>query len=300
MLSKKRIGNWLLDWVAYIIGSILYSASFNIFTVPNNIAPGGLSGIAIVLNHLLGFPVGTTILVLNIPIFMIGAKILGLKFLSKTIVATVMASLFIDLLAPFMPAYTGDSLLSALYGGVLMGAGMGIIFLRGGTTGGTDIIARVVNKAKPHLSMGRIILLFDAVIITGAGIAYRSVNSALYAVIVIFSSSMVIDRILYGMDAGKAVMVVSGKNEEIAKAIMDRMQRGVTLLEAHVAYTKEKRNVIYCVVRRHETSRLRKLIDAIDPHAFMTIGDVGEIIGEGFKEGEKRESAKRVNAPSAK
>ena len=285
MKQRSRAWNTALDILALVAGSALYAGAVNLFTVPNNIAPGGVTGIATIFNHLFGLPIGTMILIINIPLFLIGAKVMGFRFLGKTAVATVLVSVFIDVSAPFIDrfAYTSDSLLASVYGGVLSGAGLAIIFLRGGTTGGTDILARVIHRYKPHFSMGRLILILDAIIITGAGIAYRSVDSALYAVIVIFASSVVIDRVLFGADAGKAVYVMSKKSEEITKAIMERMGRGVTLLDGHGAYTGQKKTIILCVVRKHETTRLRRLVDEIDPDAFMLISGAGEVLGEGFK-----------------
>ena len=280
MISKPKV--LLTDAAALVTGSLLYAASVNIFTAPNHIAPGGLTGIATLLHYLFGLPIGTTALLLNLPLFFAGFKILGRRFLGKTVVATLLASLFIDLTAPLFPSYTGDSLLAALYGGVISGAGLSLIFLRGGTTGGTDVAARIVRHYRPHISMGRAILVVDLIIIAASGLVYHNINSALYALIAIYASTVLIDKVLYGARMGKILYIVSEKNRELASIITSRFQRGVTLLHAQGGYSGQEKRVLFCVVRGPEVSRLRKAVCEIDPQAFLVISEAGEILGEGF------------------
>ena len=282
MTGKTK--NFMADAVVLLLGSLLYAASVNIFTAPNDIAPGGLTGIGIILHSLFGLPVGTVMLLFNLPLFYAGGKILGWKFLGKTVIATLLVSAAIDLSAPWAPAYTGNPLLAAIYGGVLSGAGLALIFLRGGTTGGTDIAARIIRHYRPHFSMGRLILVLDLFIIVAAGLVYRNVDSALYALIAIFASSMLIDNILYGAQMGKVIYIVSDHSQTLAQAITTQCQRGVTLLDAQGAYSGKDKSMLFCVVRRPEVARLRRVVYETDPHAFMVIAEAGEIIGEGFQE----------------
>ena len=266
-----------------ILGCGIYAVSVNMFTVPNDIAPGGVTGISTVLNRLFGLPVGTMIIILNIPLFIIGFKKIGRKFLIKTVAATALMSVLIDVFALFTVPYTGDRLLAALYGGVLSGTALSLVFLSGGTTGGTDILARLIFKKLPHIPMGRLIMTVDAFVIVFAAIAFRSLESALYAIIVIFASSRVVDGVLYGADRGKLVIVMSAAPQRIAADILNELRRGATLLEGEGAYSRKKSGVLLCAVRRQEVSRLHAIINRNDPKAFVVVTEAGGIFGEGFR-----------------
>lgn len=273
----------LKDGAALLIGSALYSISVNSFTAPNHIAPGGVTGISTILHYLFGFPIGTLILLFNIPIIAVGVMKLGVKFLAKTIIATVLISVMVDFLYVFLPVYRGNTILVSLYGGVLAGFGLAVIFLRGGTTGGTDIIARLIHLKFPHFSMGRIILVLDFLVISLAAVAFQSLESALYAMIAIFTASKIIDNILYGADKGKVLMIISEKPQELAQEIMLNLARGVTIIDGVGAYSSKRKEIIFCAVRRNETARLHKIIRDVDKLAFTVALEAGEIIGEGFK-----------------
>ncbi|HCC35001.1 MAG TPA: YitT family protein [Ruminococcaceae bacterium] len=266
-----------------IAGSAVFAASVTVFSAPNEIAPGGLTGIATVLNYLFAWPIGTAILIMNIPVFLIGAAKLGIKFLAKTLFASVLVSVFIDLFTALIPAYTGNPMLAAIYGGLLSGTGLALVFLRGGTTGGADIAAKLISLKFPHISVGRIFLILDLCVILFATAVYRNVESGLYAIIFIFVSSQLVDRILYGADKGKIMLVISGRSKEIAGEIMLKLSRGVTLLKASGAYTGEDKQVLMCAVRLSETARLHTIVKSLDRDAFIIVADAGEISGEGFK-----------------
>ncbi len=281
-MDKSRVKHLLGDLGFFLVGTLFYSISVNIFTLPSNIAPGGLTGISTLLNYLFNTPVGTMILILNVPLFILAAKFIGTKFLAKTVVATAMSSVMIDITALFLPQYHGDGLLAAVYGGVFSGIGLSLIFLRGGTTGGTDILARLIQKIFPYISLGQIILFTDIFIIAASTIVYKSVNSGLYAAIVIFTSTTIIDKSIYGANMGKVVYVFSEQNAKISEEIMKSLERGVTLLESKGGYSGEKQNVLMCAVRRHEVFRLRKIVLEFDPNAFVIVGDVGQVMGNGF------------------
>lgn len=283
---KRKNGTALsaaLDILIFTAGSALYAVGINCFASPNGIAPGGLTGVAIILNHLFHLPIGMTIILLNVPLFAVGLKRIGVRFILRTMAATLIMSVLIDAAAPFLPEYTGNTLLACLYGGVLTGAGLALVFLRGATTGGTDIIAKLINGRFPFLSVGRVILAADVVIIAASAAAFKSVESALYAMIMIFTSSRIIDGALYGADKGKILFIVTSLPREISAAVMEEISRGVTVLEGRGAYSGEKRCVLMCAARRQETAKIQGIVRRIDAGAFIVVTEAGEIIGEGFK-----------------
>lgn len=279
----KSVYTLLVDGIVIIIATILYAISVNAFSAPNNIAPGGATGLSTLFNHLFATPIGLGIIAINLPLFIIGLIKFGFKFMAKTIAATVVLSFGIDLAAPYIQPYMGDTLLAALFGGLLSGAALGFVFSRGATTGGSDLGALLINKKIPHIPMGKLILLVDILVITTATVVYGSFESALYAGVMLFTSSSVIDKALYGSDSGKFMLIISKDNEKIARAILDQVGRGVTILDGQGAYSKDNRPVILCAVRRPEAYRVRSVIKSIDHEAFIVVGDASEIIGEGFK-----------------
>ncbi len=285
---KNKFMTTLIDYVVMFVGAVIYAASVNTFTSPNDIAPGGLTGIATMLNHLFSLPIGIMILVLNIPLFIWGAVENGKKFLTKTIIATVFVSVIIDVMAPFSYKYEGDTLLAALFGGLLSGIGLAIIFFRGGTTGGTDIIARNIHKHFPHVSMGTVILAADAVIFVAAAIVYQSIESALYAVITIFVSTKVIDTVIYGVahDNGKLMFIITDKYEELSQAIIEQVGRGVTQLDAHGAYNNDNKKVLMCAVRPSQVHKTKVLVNSVDENAFIVVTTANAISGNGFASSE--------------
>jgi len=280
---NKKSSN-ILDWLLYFAGIIIFSISITMFTAPNNIAPGGLTGVSTVIKHITDIPIGTMYLILNIPVFILGYVFFKFRFIAKTIVLTLLLSFSIDLIAMFIAPYTENKLLACVYGGILSGIGLAIIHVRGASTGGTDIIARVINKRLSFLSMGKIILSLDALVVISAAVFFRSLESGLYAMITMYVSSKMIDSIIYGADKGKVVLVNSGKNDLIVEDIFKIMGRGVTVLNSTSAYTGAEKKVIMCAVRRHETVAIHKIIRNNDPEAFVITFEAGEITGEGFRQ----------------
>lgn len=282
--NKPKIASILLDAVFIIIGSALFAVSVNMFTAPNNIAPGGLTGLGTIINYLTGLPIGTVILLGNIPVFIWAYFETGFRFLTKTIATTLVSSIFIDVSALWLPAYYGDTLLVTVFGGLLSGAGLSLIFLRGGTTGGTDLAANLLNRHFPHISIGKFILAIDLIVILLSALVYKNLESPLYGVIIIFITSKVVDAILYGANTGtgKTMFVMSQKSEEIAQAVMENLERGATLLTSMGAYTKRQGYTLLLAVRRQEVHKTYEIIYQIDPHAFIVVGDAGNITGEGF------------------
>lgn len=281
-IDKKAI---FIDAICFIAGSLLYAVSINVFTAPNNIAAGGVTGISTMLNYLFGTPIGMVGTILNIPLFIWGYKDVGLKFISKTIIATFSISIAIDATANIFTPYQDNMLIVMIIGGVCCGSGLALIFMRGGTTGGTDLASTLINRRFRFLSLGKILFFADFLVVAASWAVYGEIESPFYAVVIIFVSTKVIDSILYGTDigSGKLMFIISNDNDEIAKLIMSDMDRGVTALKSRGCYSNNEGEMLLCGVRRHEVHHIFDLIHQIDENAFIMVGDVGEIRGEGFK-----------------
>lgn len=282
--KKKKILDLLVDNFFWILGCVLYASAINYFNVPNNIAQGGFSGLAIVINYLTDLPVGAVNFALNIPVLILAWIFIGKKFVAKTLWVTAILSASIDIIDAYIPyEYTGDKLLATIFSGVLLGAGVAIVASRGATTGGTDVLSKLLRLLFPHLSYGKLVMFSDLVVIAVSAIVFQSIESALYAGIVIFASSKVIDYILYGMGKSKMLMVITDKSEEISHAIVSQSPRGVSIVPVTGAYSGESKNMLVCVLRSNEVSSVIKLIKSIDPNTFTIITEANEIIGKGFK-----------------
>ncbi|HHV43147.1 MAG TPA: YitT family protein [Firmicutes bacterium] len=250
------------------------------FLIPNRIAAGGVSGLATVLYHVTGLPVGVTMLAINIPLLYATFRIIGVSFSVRTIVGTVVLSLTIDLLEPFVPAVTQDPLLAAIYGGVLSGIGIGLAFYFGGSTGGTDLAARLLNHFT-RLTVGQSLLIIDMIIIGVAGIFFGA-EAALYAILALYLSSKTIDLIQEGQGGARAAFIISQRPQQISDRILRELERGVTALHGKGMYTQREREILMAIVSRSEVVRLKRLVHEEDPAAFMIITDAREVLGEGF------------------
>lgn len=280
----SNIHTTVIDYAIIACGAFVYGVSVVMFTSPNNIAPGGMTGVATMLNYLFGLPIGAMIFVMNIPLFIWGAVENGVSFLTKTVIGTALVSVSIDLLTPFLPVYTGDSLLASIFGGLLNGVGLGFIFYRGGSTGGTDIVALNIHKHFPHISTGNIILLTDILILIIVFIVYGSLESVLYALTAIFVSIKMIDTISYGTSRGngKLIFIVTSNYRAISALILNTIERGVTLLEGEGAYSGEKKKIVMCAVRTQQVHKITTAVHKIDSRAFIIVTTAGAISGEGF------------------
>ena len=277
--KNDRARSLLASYGQIAAGCVIGGAAYPLFLVPNSIAPGGLTGVATILNHLLGLPVGTTSLVMNIPLFILGWHAMGRIFVWRSLMATVLFSLAIDLIG--LAPVTLDPLLGTLYGGVLLGAGLGLILRGGATTGGTDMVARMVHRRFPGLSVGTFLFAIDFVVVVLAGLL-MGVSEALYALICIFVSSKVIDAVMVGFTANKACYIISERWEQVSARILKEMDRGATLLTAQGAYSRGERPVILCVAARSEVPALKSIVREEDEHAFMFVTEAHEALGEGF------------------
>ena len=268
-----------MAWLQIVIGCVIGAAAYPTFLDPGRIAPGGLTGVAMILKHLWGWDIGITSLILNIPLFIVGYRAMGKVFAFRSLVATVLFSLLIDLLP--LRAITVDPLLGTLYGGILLGIGLGFILRGGATTGGTDMCARLVHKYLPFLSVGMFLFLIDCVVIIAAWIFIGS-SEALYALICIFVSGKAVDMVMLGLSQNKACFVITDAWERVSQRLLTEMERGVTQLSARGAYTGTERPVVLCVLPPQEVSRLKDIVRQEDEKAFMFITEAHEALGEGF------------------
>ena len=273
----------VIDNICWIVGCSLYSIGVVAFALPNSIAQSGTTGLAIIVNHLFEFiPLGTANFLLNVPLMILAFIFIGWRFVAKTMWVTVILSATLDLFTKFLPTYTGDKILAAIFCGVWTGAGLASVFMRGATTGGTDIVGRLVHKAFPHIQIGKVIMAADAIIVILGAVVFRSIESAMYAVIVIFVNSRLLDYILYGTGSGKLLLAVTEHAQEISDAITSKMGRGVSILPVKGGYTGKEKNMVVCAVKKNEVPQLTKIIRQIDTDTFIIITEAGEILGEGF------------------
>ncbi|HEX3039321.1 MAG TPA: YitT family protein [Caproiciproducens sp.] len=289
--AKEKAIEIVKDLLFFTVGSFIYGISVVQFTAPNNIAPGGVTGISTMINYISGWPIGSTGLLINIPIFIWAIIEIGYKLVGKTMIATVLVSVAIDTAGLIVPPYKGDPMLASIFGGVIGGIGLALVFMRGGTTGGSDLAARVLGRRIRHLSMAKLMLGIDLTVVLVSAFIYKSMESALYAVITIFVTTKLIDTILYGTDigTGKMLFIMSAKNNEIAKDILNDMDRGVTVLKSRGAYSGREGEVLLCALRRYEVVKVKDIVRHHDKNAFMIVGDAGEISGEGFREAKQED-----------
>ncbi len=281
-IHRNKIKEFLADTLVFILGGILYSVAINCFLSRNNILNGGFTGVATIINFLFDLPIGTVLFIMNIPVFAVAFKKLGVRFVLRTVWATLINSTLIDI-GVLLPVYQNDLLLSSLFGGALTGIALGIIFVRNATTGGVDIIAKLIQLKNPHISMGRSILLFDAAIVVLGGIVYGNVESMLYAAVVIFVSAQVLDYIIYGVSRGAMIMIITKKSDEIRRMIINDFNRGVTVLKGQGGYSGEDKNVLLCACYDNQAQKFIKKIKSADENAFFIVTQSKQILGNGFK-----------------
>lgn len=263
--------------------AVLLALGICLFSAPNRIVGGGISGIASVLFILFGAPIGTVSLALNIPLLLLGWRKLGHRFILRTLRITVIMSVIMDAVTALLPPYAGEPLIAAVFGGVLSGAGLGIILMRGDSTGGTDILVMLVKKSRPHLSFGFIVLLTDCAVVLLAAIAYRNIDTILYGTVMIYASTVVIDRIIDGADARKLVLIITREEAAVTGALLTGLERGVTVLDALGGFSREPISVLLCVTDKRQIFALKSLVRQHDSGAFVVITHAAETLGAGFK-----------------
>ncbi len=280
---KRGWRKTLLDILLISAGSAVFALGFDLFLSPNEINAGGLTGLAMVFVALTGFgSVGTLVIACNIPLFLAGWRRLGRKFFLGSLLGMLVSNVAIDVFELFLPVPTVEPLLACLYGGALSGIGLGLVFARGASTGGTDIAARLVKQRLQGLSMGRVMLMFDLVIVLLTGLAFRDLNKALYSAVALYVSSIVLDSVVYGFDYSKVALIISDRYEEIARAIDEKLGRGATLLQGQGAYTGKKKQVILVAFKQRQLAELKEAVSEIDRDAFVIVQDAHQVQGEGF------------------
>lgn len=264
-----------------LAGSILFALSLAFFLTPSGIVVGGATGISVTLHELISLPVGVGIFLVNLPLVLLNIKIAGFRGMSRTMIGILATSVFTDLLAFFPPA-SADPLLSSFCGGAMMGAGAGIMLMRGYTTGGSDLAAYLIHRKARRFPVGTLILIIDGVIILGAALLLKRYDGILYSVATAIAYSVSIDTVMNGLGRAKLALIISEQYEKISNEITKSLNRGVTVLHGFGWYTGKDKNVVMCVMKRSELFSLQKLVNETDPNAFMIITDAAEVIGDGF------------------
>ncbi len=280
--EKKALKRRGIDYLGITVAAAIYSVSVSLFLDPNSLAPGGVSGIAIILNRITGLETGTWMFAVNIPILVMGMWKFGWRFILSTLYCTLLMSGFTNFLAP-LGALTRDPLLAALAGGSLMAVSLGMVFKAGATSGGTDIIIKLLRLRLPHLKTGLLFLLTDAVIVTASAFVFKDIDTALYAGLVVFINSVLLDVVLYGRDGAKMFFIISDQHQEIGRRLLEELDISATYISGQGAYSGMNKNVILCVVKKPLSPKLEEIVRQEDPKAFTIITSATEIYGEGYK-----------------
>ena len=265
-----------------LLGCTVFSLGFDLFLDPNNINVGGITGIAMILRELLGFgSIGAYFAAINIPLFLLGYKELGRRFFIGSMLGMLFSTVLLDLLT-IIPVPKIDLMLAALYGGGLTGLGLGLVFMAGASTGGSDIMAKLLRKRFRRLKLSRLMLILDIITVTLTGVAFHDITRTLYSALPLYVSALVMDSVIYGLDYSSMALIISDKYSEIVTEIARKLERGTTLLDAHGGYHGDSRQVVMCAIRRRQITELKDLVSRIDPNAFMILQDAHQVLGEGF------------------
>jgi len=265
-----------------LIGSAIFAAGIQWFYHPASLISGGVTGIAMIINYLTGLPVGVMIIAMNVPLFLIAFKSYGWRFMAGSLLGTVASSIFIDLFSLIPYHITTEPFLASIYGGIITGLGLGIVFTTGSTTGGTDVVAKLIKEKFPYVNFGTMILVLDAVIIAVYALLFRKYDSAMYTIIAVYVAARVIDLVLYGASQSKLCHIISEYSDEIKTAIVEKLNRGVTVLQGKGAYSGQDKQVLLCVVKRQQIVEIKKIVKSIDKRAFVIVTDTRDVFGEGF------------------
>lgn len=272
------------NYICILLASVVYALAFDWCFDPNGIAFGGITGLAQIINRFIpALPIGTMVIVFNIPLFLLGWKLLGGYLLISSLVAMATTSLFIDGLALLYTFPPMDPMLASIFGGVLLGLSLGVIFLQGATTGGTDLIARLLKLKLAWLPVGKILLFIDLAVIVCVAVAFRSLNSALYGIIGLYISTIVMDGVLYGMDKSKVAYIISNEHDAIISFITQNMERGVTIIHGTGAWSGEEKKVLMVAFKQQEIVQIKQAVHEADPNAFLIVCDAHDVLGEGFR-----------------
>lgn len=282
-MDKERWKGWLISSFMETLGGFLVAVALDSFAVNAGFPLTGFSGIALIFNRLWGMPIGVTIILLNIPLAFLCYKLLGKGFFLRSIRCMIISSIFIDYIGPMLPAYDGDRLLAALCTGVTMGLGYGLIYMQNSSTGGADFVVMALKAVRPHLSLGRLAFITDVVIVLAGGFLFRDVDGIIYGMIVSFIFSVVIDKVMYGANAGKLTLIVTEHGKLVCDTIDETCKRGTTILKAAGGYKQEDKQVVMCACSDKQMYQVQQAVKAVDPASFMVVLESNEVHGEGFR-----------------
>ena len=281
--KKEKVIKFLVDLIFDLIGGMFVAMGVHNFASAGNFPLTGFTGISLIINRLTGLPMGLMLVALNIPVGLICAKILGKRYFFRSIKSMLIVSLLIDNVAPLFPVFSGEKMLAAICTGVLSGVGYGLIYSRGSSTGGTDFITLSIRSKRPYLSIGNIAFIIDAVIVSiGTLIVSKEVTGLIYGMIIAFIASTVVDKILYGLSAGKMTLIVTDKAPEVAEAIDEATHRGATFLKGQGSYTEQDKDIVMCACSKKQMYLIQDAVKEVDPKAFMIIMESSEVMGQGF------------------
>lgn len=282
MKSQWRPKSFIIDTLYFIAGSILYALALYTFAKGAEFAPGGISGLALIINHFWGWPIGIVSLVLNIPLIVLCYRVVGSRFIVRSLWTMLINTFFLDVVFPHLPTYHGNALVAAMFTGVCLGAGLALIYMRGSSTGGADFLVMAVKKLRPHFSIGQISLVSDALVILLGGIAFGNIDAVLYGIVAAFATTLTLDNVLYGAGSGKLAIIITNHGQQIADAIGAEVGRGSTLVQATGTYTGQQREMLYCACSKNEIYKVRTAAQIVDPEALLMITEASEVFGEGF------------------
>lgn len=282
-MDRKKLWAAVKPYIWITLASGVYALGFDWFYAPNQISLAGITGFAQIINAAVpAISIGIAVIILNIPIFLLSWKLLGWHTIVSSLFATLTTSLGVDLLASLYTFQPMDHMLAAIFGGTLMGASLGVIFLQGSTTGGTDLIARMLKLKFAWLPMGRLLMSVELVAIAAVAITFRSLNSALYGLIALYVCTIVMDQVLYGMDTSKVAYIVSEQSQKLARAIDDELDRGATILHGVGGFSGQEKDVLMCAFKQKQIVGLKQIVQQTDPDAFMIVCDAHDVLGNGF------------------
>ena len=282
-MDKKKIGKKVLGYVLMTLACFCYAVGISLFVEPNNIASGGVTGIAIILNKAIGGSTGIWFFVINIPILLIGMWKFGFKFLMSTVYCTTIISVFTDLLSRYGSPLTSDVLVATIAGGMLTAIGMGGVFKAGATTGGMDIVVKLCKLKFPYMKTGSLFLIMDFLVVLASAFVFQNIDRAFYSAMEVFVTSTLLDLVLYGKDGAKLIYIISDKSEKIAARLLDELNIGVTYMEGQGAYSGREKKVIMCVTKKQIAPRAEEIVKEEDPNTFMIVSSASEIYGQGYK-----------------
>jgi len=282
-LTVKTRQYFKTEFLTELSAALMVALGIKVFSAPNLIVGGGVSGIASVLYVLFGLPIGAVSLALNLPLLFIAWRELGNRFTFRTLRVVAIISVVTDIVLKDIPAYSGEKLIAAIFAGVFLGAGLGIILYRGDSTGGTDIIVKLIQRRYRHISLGSIVMITDAAVVAAAAWAYKSIDTVLYGSIMIFVSSAVIDKIILGAQVRKLSLIITAKGEEVTNKLLSQLNRGVTVINGKGGYTKADVSLLICAASASQTIKLKQIVYAVDNSAFIIIANAAETLGKGFK-----------------